>query len=38
MIPALVWGLAGLGVLVSGPASAIVAVGLLEGWHVMPTR
>jgi F0F1-type ATP synthase assembly protein I len=33
---ALVWGFAGLGILVSGLAFAILAVGLVEGWHVMP--
>lgn len=38
MTRALVWGLAGLGVLISGLAFAILAVGLVEGWHVMPDR
>lgn len=38
MTRALVWGLAGLGVFVSGLAFAILAVGLLEGWRVMPDR
>jgi hypothetical protein len=33
---ALVWGFAGLGVFVSGLAFAILAVGLIEGWHVVP--
>lgn len=38
MIRALVWGLAGFGVIVSGVALTIVASGLLEGWHPMPDR
>jgi hypothetical protein len=33
---ALVWGFAGLGVSVSGLVFAILAVGLIEGWHPMP--
>lgn len=36
MIRALVWGLAALGVVVSGLAFAILAVGLIEGWRPMP--
>jgi hypothetical protein len=36
MIRALVWGLAALGVLVSGLAFAVLAVGLVEGWRPMP--
>lgn len=38
MILALVWGLASLGVVFSGLAFAILTVGLLEGWHVMPDQ
>jgi hypothetical protein len=38
MSRAAVWGLAGLGVLISGMALAILAVGLIEGWHPMPDR
>jgi hypothetical protein len=33
---ALVWGFAALGVLLSGVAFAILAVGLIEGWQPMP--
>jgi hypothetical protein len=38
VIRALVWGVAGLGVFVSGLAFAILAVGLLEGWRPMPDQ
>lgn len=38
MILALVWGLASLGVVFSGLAFSILAIGLLEGWHVMPDQ
>jgi hypothetical protein len=34
----LIWGLAGLGVVISGLAFAILAVGLIEGWYAMPDR
>lgn len=38
MIRALVWGLAGLGVFVSGLVFAILTVGLVEGWALMPDQ
>lgn len=38
MIRALVWGLAALGVFVSGLVFAILTVGLLEGWRAMPDQ
>lgn len=38
MTRALAWGLAGLGVLFSSLAFAILAVGLIEGWRPVPDR
>lgn len=34
----IVWGLAGFGVTMAGLAFAVIAIGLLEGWHPMPDR
>lgn len=38
MTRALIWGLAGLGVFVSGLVFAILTVGLVEGWTPMPDQ
>jgi hypothetical protein len=36
VIRAIVWGLAALGLFVSGLAFAVLAVGLIEGWRATP--